>query len=452
MYNEFDENNNTENYGTTIDSEVISEEISENTSNSKKPGKGKGFLKLTVYAAVFGLVGGVSFQGYNFAVDKLNGSNQAVVQEQNPITKDAIASTSVTNANNDTAAVTTSSTDSTGSGVSSVVANVMPSIVSITSTSTENQVDMFGRAYQNQSTGSGSGIIIGQNSKEVLIATNNHVVENATKVEVTFSDNKKVAATVKGTDSTADLAVVSVKLSDLAASTKSTIKVATLGNSDNVKVGEMAIAIGNALGYGQSVTVGYISAKDRTVSAEDSSMKLLQTDAAINPGNSGGALLNSKGEVIGINSVKYASEDVEGMGYAIPISTAIPIINQLMNKVDIPKSEQAYLGIIAEDVTDQYSQQFNMPIGIYISQVSNGSPAEDAGLVSGEIIVGFNGKAVTTMEALQNQLSYLKAGETVTITVKVPENGKYVEKKLTVKLGSKADAKDQKQQTQQDNQ
>ncbi len=446
MYNEY-QNENNQTYHTTIDSEVISEQEVGGGKEPKQPRKSKGFLKLTVYAAVFGLIGGISFQGYNYATDRFRTPSKNVIEGSSD--KDIDNTSLVTNEKSDEVdAVTTTNTANAGSGdVASVVENVMPSIVSITSTSTQNQMDIFGQVHENQATGSGSGIIIGQNKNEVLVATNNHVVEGATKVEVTFVDEKVAAATVKGTDSSADLAVVSVKLADLSDDTQNKIKIATLGDSDAVKVGEMAIAIGNALGYGQSVTVGYISAKDRTVAVEDSSMKLLQTDAAINPGNSGGALLNSKGELIGINSVKYASEEVEGMGYAIPISKAVPIINDLMNREEIPESQQAYLGIVGQDVTAEYAERFNMPIGIYIGQVSDNSPALKAGLVVGNIITGFNGNEIATMEELQTKLSYTKAGTVAKFTIKVLENGQYNEKEVSVTLGSKADVAIPKQDT-----
>lgn len=202
----------------------------------------------------------------------------------------------------------------------------------------------------------------------------------------------------------------------------------------------MAIAIGNALGYGQSVTVGYVSAVNREVSTEDYTMKLLQTDAAINPGNSGGALINAKGEIIGINSAKYSDTDVEGVGYAIPISTAIPIINELMNRETLSESEQAYLGIVANDVTTEYNKIYGMPVGVYVSKVSSGSPAEEAGLKMGDIITAFNGNEVTTMSDLQSRLSSTKAGTTVTLTVQKYSNGTYTEKEVKVTLGSKADA------------
>ena len=313
--------------------------------SGKKMFSGKKIAKLFGGALIFGLVSGVSFQGYQAASGYIanhflqNAEDKAAITDDTTLTGD---DTTENEEQNSTSGYIASQTSVNSGGVSEVVENVMPSIVAIDITSTTTQSDWFGRQYQQESSGSGSGIIIGENDSEVLIATNNHVIEgNDAKVKVTFNDNTTADAVVKGADSSADLAVVSVDITSLSEDTKSKIKIATLGNSDNIKVGEMAIAIGNALGYGQSVTVGYISAAAREVSLEDSAMTLLQTDAAINPGNSGGALLNASGEVIGINSVKYSSTEVEGMGYAIPISDAIPIINDLMNREQLSESDQA---------------------------------------------------------------------------------------------------------------
>lgn len=258
--------------------------------------------------------------------------------------------------------------------------NVLPSIVAIDVTVTETSSDVFGRTYSQDATGSGSGIIVAQDSKYLYIATNNHVVSDATKVSVKFNDESVYDATVKGTDSDSDLAVVEIPMKKLSSKTLKNIKVATLGNSDDVKVGNQAIAVGNALGYGTSVTVGYISAKEREVSAEDVTMKLLQTDAAINPGNSGGALVDASGAVIGINSAKYADEEVEGMGFAIPISTAVPIINDIIKSEAVSEDEQGYLGIKGTDVSEEYAKYYNMPQGVYVSEVSSDSPAQNGGM------------------------------------------------------------------------
>lgn len=386
------------------------------------------FFRVTTYAAVFGLVGGVTFEGVNFAADKLVG-NSAVESTADSQEDDTVEATK-----------TTSSQGASDSGVSAVAEEVLPAIVAIDVKITENVSDIFGRTYQQDESGSGSGIIVAKDDDNIYIATNNHVVTDATEVSVTFNDESVCSATVKGTDSDSDLAVVQVSLDSLQESTLGNIKVATLGDSDDVKVGEQAIAIGNALGYGTSVTVGYISAKDREVASEDVTMKLLQTDAAINPGNSGGALVDSEGKVIGINSAKYADEEVEGMGFAIPISTAVPIINEIIEAENVSEDEQAYLGIKGSDVTEEYAQYYNMPEGIYVGEVTEDSPAGKAGIVNGDIIVKFNGKDTTTMEGLQEKLGRCKAGDTVEVVVKRLDNGEYKEITVEVELGNKKDA------------
>lgn len=412
-------------------------EMNQTTGQNNKQKKDNSFEKKTAKlvggALLFGILTGVGFQGYGYLA---NGFAQSFASGENTSAENTQATQ-----DKNVVATNTSSTESKAGDISNIVENVMPSIVAIDCTSTASVSDFFGRSYSQDSTGSGSGIIIGQNDKELLIVTNNHVIagDNA-KVSVTFNDNTKASAVIKGTDSSADLAVISVDMTTLSDSTKNAIKVATLGDSSTTKVGEVAIAIGNALGYGQSVTVGYISAKDREVAMEDSNMSLLQTDAAINPGNSGGALLNSKGEVIGINSVKYASEEVEGMGYAIPISDAVPIINDLMNREQLLEAEQSYLGMKGKDVSSDSTNTFQMPEGIYVGEVTKGSPAEKAGLMAGNIIVGVNDRTVKTMKALQEILTYTKAGTEITLKIKVLENGEYKDQTLKVTLGSKADS------------
>jgi len=397
--------------------EDFKQEEQEQEITKKK--KGKRMAKWIVAALVVGMLTGTVFEGEQYIQQLKDEKKQAKIEKKQA----------------EQSALTTSSVS--GKDVSSVVSNVMPSIVAI-DTTVSSTVEYFGQSYKQDSSGSGSGIIIGENENELLIVTNNHVVEgdNAT-VKVTFSDESTAEATIKGADSNADLAVLAVKKTDLKDKTKKKIKIATLGDSSETKVGDMSIAIGNALGYGQSVTVGYISAKDRKVSMEDSTMTLLQTDAAINPGNSGGALINASGEVIGINSVKYASDDVEGMGYAIPISDAVPIINELMNREQLSISEQGYLGIKGLDITEQLSNTYNMPEGIYVSEVTAGSPAEKGNIVTGDIITEINGREVKTLEELQEVLTYTKAGTEVSITVKKIKNGEYEKQKCTVTLGSK---------------
>ena len=387
------------------------------------------FLKITTYAAVFGLIGGMSFEGTTYISNKY-------------LNKSAVESTSSTTKSIDNTKTLSSTSTKTSSsdGVSGISENVLPSIVAIDVKTTETSTDVFGRTYKQDASGSGSGIIVAQDSKNIYIATNNHVVADANSVSVTFNDKSVYSAVVKGTDSDSDLAVVEVPVSKLSADTLSNIKVATLGDSSKTKVGAQAIAIGNALGYGTSVTVGYISAKDREVSSEDTNMKLLQTDAAINPGNSGGALVDSTGAVIGINSSKYADTSVEGMGLAIPITTAIPIINDIVKSQTVSEDEQAYLGIKGTDVSSEYAQYYNLPEGIYVSSVTSGSPAEKAGIKKGDVVVKYKGKDVTTMEGLQEKMSRSKAGDKVEITVKRADNGEYKEVKVTVTLGRKSDA------------
>lgn len=387
----------------------------------------KTFLTATTCAAIFGLVGGMTFEGANYIYEK-----NFVSESTSTPSKTVVSTTSLSS---------TSTADSTSdSGVSEVAGNVLPSIVAIDVTVTETSSDVFGRTYSQDATGSGSGIIVAQDNSYLYIVTNNHVVAGATKVSVKFNDESVCAATVKGTDSDADLAVVQIPTKDLSSDTLSNIKVATLGNSDDVKVGNQAIAIGNALGYGTSVTVGYVSAKEREVSAEDVTMKLLQTDAAINPGNSGGALVDANGAVIGINSAKYADEAVEGMGFAIPISTAVPIINDIIESEQVSEDEQGYLGIKGTDVSSEYAEYYNMPQGVYVSEVSSDSPAEGGGMKYGDIIVKFDGKDITTMTGLQEKLSNTKAGSKVKVVVKRSDNGEYKEKTLTITLGKKSES------------
>ena len=334
--------------------------------------------------------------------------------------------------------LTTSSSSTVNSDIANIAKNTMPSVVSITNMSVQEVQSFFGGTQERQSESVGSGIIIGQNDSELLIVTNNHVVEGNDTLTVSFIDEASVEANVKGTDPNKDLAVVAVDLSKVEESTLDQIAVATMGDSSQIQVGETAIAIGNALGYGQSVTTGIISATGRELDGID--VKLIQTDAAINPGNSGGALLNSKGEVIGINTAKVATDSVEGMGYAIPISEAQETIENLMNqetKTKVDEKDRGYIGIQGVDVTEDTSKMYNMPTGVYVSEVSSGGGADKAGITKGCVITAINGTSVNDMEALQEQLQYYAKGETVTLTIQVPgNNGEYTEKQVEVKLGS----------------
>lgn len=337
--------------------------------------------------------------------------------------------------------------------VSDIAAEGMKSVVSITTKSVQDVQNYLGyygfggsQGYttQQEVEGSGSGIIVGKNDDNLLIATNYHVVSGADTVSVTCIDGETYAATVNGYDEDKDLAVVSVPLSDISDDTMDQIAVATIGSSDDLKVGEQVVAIGNALGYGQSVTTGIVSAKNRKMNDEgieqdedSDATNLIQTDAAINPGNSGGALLNTAGEVIGINSVKYSDTSVEGIGYAIPVDTAKPIIEELITKEKVDESNSAYLGIVGVDVTSDVAKTYNMPTGVYVAQVMEGAAAEQAGIQKGDIITKFDGKDVTSMEELSSNMQYYAAGTTVDVVIERSSNGQYEEQTISVTLGKK---------------
>lgn len=387
-------------------------------------GKAKKVALFLASAAMFGLIAGSVMVGVNAVGNKVLG-----VKTKTP----EIAT--VTTAESIDSGMSKSSTD----GVETMVENVMPSIVSITNISVQKVRSWF-QSYEREVPTAGSGIIIGQDKDTILIVTNNHVIDSTRQLTVAFADETAVEATVKGADPSVDLAVIEVKTKDMEADTLAKIKVAALGSSDELKLGQSVIAIGNALGYGQSVTGGYISALEREVDVDGKHMTLVQTDAAINPGNSGGALLNLKGEVIGINTVKFVDSQVEGMGYAIPISYAIPIINDLMNFEVIEENEQGYLGIQGNDVTEEYTQGFNMPEGVYVVKIVEDSPADKCGLKAGDIITKFANRNVSSMETLQNILSNKKAGEEVEMVVqRNNDKGEYEEVTLTVTLGAKKD-------------
>lgn len=387
------------------------------------------------FAILFGVVSSAVFLATNVVGGRLLGLGSS----------DGTTTTSSDKISNGTTLSTSSSVVT--SDVSEVVDKVMPSIVSITSMSVQEVQSFFGGTYEQTSEGAGTGIIIGKNDTELLIVTNNHVVEGSDTLTVTFNDQSSVEANIKGTDATYDVAVIAVALDQISDDTMNEISVATLGDSTNLKIGEPAIAIGNALGYGQSVTTGVISALDRSVSTTDtqtgetqeSGAKLIQTDAAINPGNSGGALVNVNGEVIGINSAKLTGESVEGIGYAIPISDVSDLIQNLMNqetKTKVPENERGLLGITGMSVSDAFSQQIDVPAGVYVMEVSSGSGADKAGMTKGSIITAINGSSIDSMEALQEQLQYYAKGETVSLTILVPQsNGEYDEQTLDVTLG-----------------
>ena len=398
-----------------------------NGSKNNKNGMGKKAAKLVASAAVFGLVAGACFVGVSVAKDKLY-----------PSTADRIETTSgTTSAKSETSS---SGSSSSSSNVASVVNEVMPSVVSITSTIQSSNYYGFGTQ---ESEGAGSGFIVAKTKDNLMIATNNHVVSDATSLTVGFVDDTTAKATVVGTDSSADLAVISVKIKDIKDSTASKIKVATLGSSDDLKVGEEVVAIGNALGYGQSVTTGVVSAKNREVSLTDGTMNLLQTDAAINPGNRGGVLINMDGQDEGINNAKLEDTSVEGMGYAIPITTAKTILTDLMNASSVSTKDAAFLGVVGRDINESYSSALGIPSGIYVSQVVSGSPAEKAGISAGDVITKFEGNNVSTMSGLKEKLALKKANTKVKITFKrANQSGTYEEKTVTVTLGKKSDFSD----------
>lgn len=400
----------------------------------------KGYMKkvaLVVGAAVlFGAVGGVTMQGTSYLTGKLLGKN----------TKSTVGTTkTVSNAK------LTTSTSTVTSDVSDIVENTLPSIVSITNMSVQEVQNFFGGISQQESESAGSGIIISQNDSELLVVTNNHVVEGSDTLTVTFNDGNSVEAQIKGTDSARDLAVVAVPLDKISDDTMNAIKVATLGDSDSLKVGEPAIAIGNALGYGQSVTTGIVSAKNRKIdssgqvesgdSTDNSSslnkgVNLIQTDAAINPGNSGGALLNMDGEVVGINSSKLASTEVEGMGYSIAISDVADSLENMMNaKARDKVDNHGILGITGSTVSDEAAQIYGIPQGVFVSQVTEDGPADKAGITKNMVITEFDGKTITSIDQLVELLQYYEPKEKIDVVVAVQDGNEYKEKTVTVKLG-----------------
>jgi len=393
---------------------------------------------ITAAAVLFGTVAGGVMTGVNYVGARLTGLADITATapaETEGTTTAQVPETSAASNNGSTTAV------STVTDVSSIAEKAMPSLVAINDTMTVEQNNFFGMPQTYQAQSSGSGIIVGQNDTELLIATNNHIVSGATDMKVTFTDSTQIAAAVKGTDSATDLAIIAVKLSDIPSDTMSKIKVATLGDSDNVKVGQQVIAIGNALGYGQSLTVGYISALDREITDENGIQHTyIQTDAAINPGNSGGALLDLNGNVIGINAAKNASTEVEGMGFAIPISKAQEILNNLMTKKTreaVDESAQGYLGIQGTNIDANASKEYGMPVGIYVYKIVEGGAAANSDLKEKDIITKFDGQSVTNMEELKQMLTYYEGGSTVSLTVQSLVNGSYVEHEVQITLGTK---------------
>ena len=411
-----------------------------NNKNAAKWAKKIGAVALS--AVLFGGVAGGVFTGVTYATGATAKAKATQTES------DSSQQTTTTKLQTATASTSTASSTSSGSmDVTSIVQSAMPSIVAITNKSVQevqNYFSMFSRGggtQEQEVESQGSGIIIGQNDSELLIATNNHVVEGADTLSVCFADDNACEATVKGTDSDNDLAVIAVKLSDISDDTMSQIKIAEIGDSNQLQVGEQVVAIGNALGYGQSVTTGIVSAVNRQLEDSNSENGFIQTDAAINPGNSGGALLNMQGQVIGINSAKLASTEVEGMGYAIPVSTASPIFEDLMNRqtrTKVSSDQAAALGIKGQTVDSSIAEAYGIPQGVYVAEIEQGSAAEKAGITAGSFITKFDDTTIESMDDLKSCLEYYAAGETVDLVVKIADNGSYVEKTLTITL-DKAD-------------
>lgn len=407
-----------------------------NNTEPKNPKTHGGYFRKAVVSVslglFFGLFAGIGFYAVQQGTGMLKtGTDTAVVDE--------VTSEAATESSQSTPQLATNVTY-VESDVSDVVEKVMPAMVSIVNNFTET-ANVFGQQYTQEEAASGSGIIVGKTDDELLIVSNNHVVESADTLTVTFIDGSEAQAQVKGLDSDMDLAVIAVSLNDLSDDTKNAITVATLGSSDDLKLGEPVIAIGNALGYGQSVTNGIVSALNREITLENGATgTFIQTNAAINPGNSGGALLNMNGEVIGINSNKIGGTAVEGMGYAIPITSASPIIADLMERqtrTKVAEDEVGYIGISLQEVTSQISQMYNMPEGIYVVSVEEGSAAANAGIMKGDIITKFDGSSISSYSDLQKTLQYYAVGDSATITVQRPQNGEYVSVELNLTLGSR---------------
>ena len=402
----------------------------------KKYHKCPRWAKLAGSAVAFGVIASCTFMGVNAVAGKYFGTN--TTQQ----TSNSKATTSKNSDSSSTLKLSQSSSTVT-SDVSDIVNSAMPSVVAITNMSVQEVQSYFGGTQQQESTSCGSGIIIGKNDSELLIVTNNHVVEGAETLTVSFANETSVEASIKGTDSSKDLAVVAVPLDSIDDDTMNAISIITLGDSDKLQVGEPVIAIGNALGYGQSVTTGIVSALDRNLDMEGFDSKLIQTDAAINPGNSGGALLNANGELIGINTAKVNANAVEGMGYAIPISDATSVIENLMNRetrTKVDESEQGFLGIEGYDVTSEKAEMYSIPTGVFVRSVEDGSAADKAGITAECIITKFDGITIDSMSTLQSQMQYFKAGDKVEVVIEVPNKSgtKYEEKTVTVTLGERS--------------
>ncbi len=436
----------TYNYNTSYNYENTASRVTAEVPVKKKKRPFVKVLKWVAGAACFGIIAGAAFIGTSYLATEVFDlpwlQKLAVNDSENSLTADG--NTIITgngtpvNITLGTASVIEGAESPAESVVVQVVEQNLAATVAVNSTILDT-IESFWGTYEQEVPSSGSGFIVGKNDTELLIATNNHVVADSTKIEVTFIDDTVLEAMIKGTDAKADLAIIAVPLKDLTAETLSNIRIATLGDSEKVRLGEMAIAIGNALGYGQSVTVGYISAKDRTINVEGNEIVALQTDAAINGGNSGGPLFNTKGEVIGINSAKYQATGVEGMCFAIPISRAIPILNELMTREILADEDKGFLGVTIKDVTADISAFYGWPIGAYIYSILEDSPAEAANLQVGDIVTNVNGVRVSTANELIAAVSSYRYGTTAELTVQRFANGQYNEMTINATLGKKAD-------------
>lgn len=422
--------NNYNYYSQSSESEKRSYSPYDTPEPTKSPKKKGGFgIKLTK-AVCLGLAFGLAAGGAFWGVTKAAGLT--------------VSRTDDVNGGMNVNIVKTSSTDVptiNGTDVSDIVQEAMPSIVAV-NTKVVTTSNYFGQTFSKEGSGAGSGIIMSESNGILYIMTNYHVIQDSTSIQITFDDESVADATVKGYDENADIAVLTVDYNTLSDETKTHIAAAVMGDSDDLKVGNGAIAIGNALGYGQSVTTGAISAVDREVQMTDGTVILIQTDAAINPGNSGGALLNTKGEVIGVNTVKYSETSVEGMGFAIPINSALETAKGIIDGTIVAKTDEntAYLGISGGTLDENSASKYGYPSGVYISMVTRNSSAERAGLQQGDILTGFNGEEIATMEELQEKLEKCAPGDEITLTVQRQNNrGDFSEHELSTILGSKAD-------------
>ena len=433
----YTQSNTTEN--TSTYDNTYARQSAESKKTHKKGSAFKRIVGISAAALLFGTIAG----GTMFGVNNLATNLMKTEEESTALSKKTPEVSSVELKEASKAVTTANNSSPTVADVSPIAESAMPSVVAIKGTTSVEAYSWFGEGQTYDTPSSGSGIIIGKNDTELLVVTNNHVVEDTKDLSVVFIDNEEVKASVKGRDSDNDIAIMAVKLEDIKPETLEKIAVAHMGDSDELKVGQGVVAIGNALGYGQSVTVGYVSAIDREVTTKDSSIKnLLQTDAAINPGNSGGALLNMNGEVIGINTAKYASTEVEGMGYAIPISKVKDIIAELSSKETrsdkVDEAKQGYLGIQGKNIGEDVAKAYDMPRGIYVYKIVENSSAANSDLREKDIITKVDSQPVKNMEELKELLSYYQSGEKVKLTVQRLKDSEYEEKEIEITLSDRS--------------